>query len=97
MKTTVTKPPKSTSAPRPKKASGRNIGDHERNTVKVTLRLDPDTAENLKRIALAWKSTMGEVVEAAIEALEARGSGEGRNVATCRGTRREGGDDDARS
>lgn len=52
------------------KMPGRNIGDDERNTSRLTLRLDPDVADRMRAIAAAWKCTLAEVVEEAISRLD---------------------------
>lgn len=49
-----------------KKVSGRNIADSERNTIKVTLRLPPEVAEDLREFAEEYDTTMARVVEAAM-------------------------------
>lgn len=53
-----------------KKASGRNVTDDERNTERVTLRLDPESMALLRYYAAAWHCPMAEVVSCALEALE---------------------------
>lgn len=54
-----------------KKASGRNVAEHERNTERVTLRLDPEAMATLRSYAAAWKCPMSEVVESALDSLQA--------------------------
>lgn len=54
---------------RQKKASGRNIADSERNTTKITLRLDPESAEDLRDFAEESGKSMSEIVGAAMTAL----------------------------
>ncbi len=56
-----------------RKASGRNIPDCERHTLRVTLRLDPEVAESLRAYALAWGCTLADVVETALSLLDSRG------------------------
>lgn len=52
----------------------RNIPESQRHTEQVKLRLDPEVAARLRGIAVAWKSTLAEVVEAALDALEGKRS-----------------------
>lgn len=52
-----------------KQASGRNISEAERNTERVTVRLDPEAMELLRHYAAAWKCPMSDVIESALEAL----------------------------
>lgn len=49
-----------------KKASGRNVKESERNTERVSLRLDPQTAEDLRELAEQYGVAMARVVEAAV-------------------------------
>lgn len=55
--------------PKKKAPSGRNIAEHERNTLRIVLRLDPEVAETLRAYAAAWKCPISEVVETALEKL----------------------------
>lgn len=57
-------------AAKKKKASGRNIPEAERNTERVTVRLDPEAMELLRHYAKAWKCPMSDVIETALEALK---------------------------
>ncbi len=52
------------------KASGRNISDAERNTIKVTLRLGPEHAETLADLAEGLRCPKSYVVAAALEILD---------------------------
>lgn len=52
-----------------KKASGRNVTEDERNTERVTLRLDPEAMETLRFYAAAWKCPVSEVVTMALDSL----------------------------
>lgn len=52
-----------------KKASGRNIAESERNTERVTVRLDPEAMALLRHYAAAWQCPMSDVVESALDAL----------------------------
>lgn len=56
-------------AKRKKKAPGRNIRESERNTIAVKLRLDPETAEELRDLSADTGRTMSQVVDAALMAL----------------------------
>ncbi len=56
-------------AKKAKKASGRNVAEHERNTERVTIRLDPEAMDHLRHFAAAWKCSMAEVVSAALDSL----------------------------
>jgi len=51
------------------KASGRNVAEDERNTERITLRLDPEAMDLLKDFAGAWKCSMAEVVSVALSSL----------------------------
>ncbi len=51
------------------KASGRNVSEDERNTERITLRLDPEAMEVLRHFAGAWKCSMAEVVSTALDSL----------------------------
>lgn len=53
-----------------KKKSGRNVTDAERNTERITLRLDPEAMGVLRAYASAWKCPMSEVVETALNSLQ---------------------------
>lgn len=53
-----------------KKASGRNVSEAERNTERVTLRLDPEAMEILRYYAAAWKCPISEVVTSALDMLQ---------------------------
>jgi hypothetical protein len=46
------------------KASGRNVKESERNTVALKLRLRPETAAEVKRLAKHWDCPASYVVEA---------------------------------
>lgn len=52
-----------------RKASGRNITEEERNTERVTIRLDPEAMGLLRGFATAWKCSMSEVVSTALDSL----------------------------
>jgi hypothetical protein len=60
--------------PRPKRRT-MNIPESQRYTEQVKLRLDPEVAARLRGIAHAWGETLGEVVEAALDALDGKGRG----------------------
>lgn len=47
---------------KPRKLSGRNIGESERNTVAIKLRLDEEDAAMLRGYAVAWGCSLSEVV-----------------------------------
>ncbi len=53
-----------------KKASGRNVSEDERNTERVTLRLDPEAMDILRFYADAWKCPISEVVASALDSLQ---------------------------
>lgn len=46
------------------KASGRNVKESERNTVALKLRLRPETAAEIRRLAKHWQCPASYVVEA---------------------------------
>lgn len=46
------------------KASGRNVKESERNTTALKLRLRPDTAAEIRRLAAHWQCPASYVVEA---------------------------------
>lgn len=50
-----------------KKASGRNVAEHERHTIQVKLRLPPDVAEDLDDLAERWDVTRSGAVARLIE------------------------------
>lgn len=52
------------------KASGRNVSEDERNTERISLRLDPEAMELLRHYAGAWKCSMAEVVTCALDSLK---------------------------
>lgn len=52
-----------------KKASGRNVAESERNTERITLRLDPEAMDLLRHWKAAWRCSAGDVVEVALDAL----------------------------
>ncbi len=52
------------------KASGRNVTEDERNTERISLRLDPEAMELLRHYAAAWKCPMSEVVSVALDSLK---------------------------
>lgn len=51
------------------KAPGRNIAESERNTERMTLRLDPETMADLREVAADSGCTIAEVIDAAITTL----------------------------
>ncbi len=51
------------------KASGRNVAESERNTDRITLRLDPEAMDHLRHFAAAWGCSMSEVVSTALDSL----------------------------
>jgi predicted transcriptional regulator len=54
----------------PKKPhSGSYIPDEQRSTVKLTMRLPPETVDEIRMLAEAWKKPMSAVVTAAVEGL----------------------------
>lgn len=55
--------------PQRKKASGRNVAESERNTERVTVRLDPEAMGLLRHYAAAWRCPMSEVVTCALDSL----------------------------
>lgn len=52
-----------------KKASGRNISEAERNTERVTLRLDPETMSDLRELAEEMGVSIADVVDSAMTTL----------------------------
>ncbi len=54
-----------------KKKSGRNVAESERNTERVTLRLDPEAMDILRFYAESWSCPMSEVVASALDSLQA--------------------------
>ncbi len=51
------------------KASGRNISEAERNTERLTLRLDPETMTDIRDLAEDCDCTLAQVIDAAMTAL----------------------------
>lgn len=64
-----------------KKASGKNIPEAARNTVAIKLRLRPETAAEVKRLAKHWGCPASYVVEAMMymagRALEGKADAKG--------------------
>ena len=51
------------------------IPESQRNTVQVKLRLDPETAARLRWVAHLWGVSLGDVVEAGLDALDGKPRG----------------------
>lgn len=64
-------------APAKKKASGRNVAESERSTVRVVLRVPPDVAEALDDLAELWGVTRSGAVALLIEAKNEAGCSNG--------------------
>lgn len=64
---------KTTRRAKPAARSGPNIPDSQRHTRKVTVRVDPELEARWRAVASARGSTLGEVVEDGLDALESLG------------------------